>query len=228
MKVYAIIPSGGTGSRVNSVLPKQYIKFHEKELICYTLNVFQLCTLIDEIIIPARKEFFELLQSIKVKYRFTKLTKVIEGGDERQYSVFSGVRSINAKEEDLICVHDAVRPILSLEILEDAILSAKELGSAVVAINAKDTLLKGKDFAEEYINRTGLWYVQTPQVFKYKIFKDAMHKAEKENFLGTDESMLVKRAGYDVKIVQGSSLNFKITTQDDLKLFDNISHQIKF
>lgn len=227
MKVFAIIPSGGSGSRVNSFLPKQYIKFHNKELIAYTLNVFQSCSLIDEIIIPAQKEFFNLLNHIKTNYGITKLSQIIEGGNERQYSVFNAVKSLNANDDDLICVHDAVRPLLPIEVLEDSILTAKEYGSAVVAINAKDTLIKGKENVENYIDRSEIWYAQTPQVFKFKIFSDAMKISEKNGFLGTDESMLVQSAGYQVKIVKGSSLNFKITTQDDLKLFDNMSYHIK-
>jgi len=228
MKVFAIIPSGGSGTRVSSPLPKQYLKFHNKELIAYTLQVFQSCNLIDEIIIPAQKEFFTLLYSIKEKYGFSKVTNILEGGTERQFSVFKAVKTLKASENDLVCVHDAVRPLLSLDILEYAINTAKENNAIVTAIKAKDTLMKGEEIVDDYIDRGEIWYVQTPQIFSYKIFIEALNKAENENFLGTDESMLVKRAGYNIKIVQGSSLNFKITTQDDLKLFDNISHQIKF
>jgi len=222
MKVFAIIPSGGTGKRMNHLLPKQYIKFNEKELIAYTLEIFQRCKLIDEVIIASQKDFFNLLKDIKEKYSFTKLLRIVEGGEERQNSVFNALKSIKAEKNDLVVVHDAVRPLLPENILIQAIETAKNFGSAVVAIKAKDTLIKGSDSVITFVDRKEIFYAQTPQIFRYEILFDAMTKAEKENFIGTDESMLVQRAGYKVKIVEGSSLNFKITNQDDIKLFELI------
>jgi 2-C-methyl-D-erythritol 4-phosphate cytidylyltransferase len=221
MKIFAIIPSGGIGKRINSPLPKQYIKFNGKELIAYTLSIFQNSNLIDEIIVASQKDYFTLLEEIKIKNGFTKLSEIVEGGSERQASVFNAVKSIPAKEDDLILVHDAVRPLLPESVLESSIEHAKKFGAAVVAIKAKDTLIKGTDYVQNYVNRNEFYYAQTPQVFKYGIFKAAMMKAELERFLGTDESMLVHRAGFKIKIVEGSSLNFKITTNDDVKLFEN-------
>lgn len=224
MKTFAIIPAGGKGTRINSDLPKQYLTFHNKELIAYTIDVFQSNNSIDEIIIAAQKDFFNLLYTIKEKYQFTKISKIIEGGSERQFSVFNAIKSIKADDDDIVLVHDAVRPLLPQNILEKSIQTAVEFGSSVVAIKAKDTLIKGNNFIEEYVDRNEIYYVQTPQVFKYKIFLSAMKKAEEDNFLGTDESMVVRHAGYSIKIVEGSSLNFKITTEDDIKLFELILH----
>jgi 2-C-methyl-D-erythritol 4-phosphate cytidylyltransferase len=223
MKVYAIIPSGGLGKRINNPLPKQYLKFHGKELIAYTLDVFQKCSLIDGIIVPAQKDFFSFLNDIKEKYSITKLTKFVEGGSERQHSVFNALKSIPAKYDDIIAVHDAVRPLLPHKVLVNAIETAKESGSAVVALKAKDTLIKGNYIIDSYIDREEIYYAQTPQIFRYSILLEAMKKAEEEKFIGTDESMLVHRCGYEIKIVEGSSLNFKITNQDDIKLFEVMS-----
>ena len=129
------------------------------------------------------------------------------------------MKSLDAEDEDLIIVHDAARPLLPLNLLTNAIKSAKKFDNIVVALKAKDTLVKGDSTIEEYIERDDIYYVQTPQIFRYKILIDAMIKAENENFLGTDESMLVKRASYKINIIEGSSLNFKITTNSDLDLF---------
>lgn len=222
MKIFVIIPSGGSGTRMNNSLPKQYIRINGKEIIAYTLEVFQKCGLIDEIIIAAQKNYFNLLQTIKKNYSLSKISKIVEGGEERQHSVFNALKSINAKNDDLIVVHDAVRPLLSTGILTNAIETAKRSGSAIVAVKAKDTLIKGTDSVLSYIDRQDVYYAQTPQVFQYKILSDAMNKAEKENFIGTDESMLAHRAGYKVDIVSGSSLNFKITNEDDLLVFKNV------
>ncbi len=223
MKVYAVIPSGGKGTRAKSEIPKQYLKFNDKELIAYTLDVFQKCDLIDQIVISAEKVFFELIKTIIKKYNLSKVQNIIEGGAERQYSVFNAVKSISADQDDIIVIHDVVRPLLSQDILINSIKNAQEYGSSVVAIKAKDTLIKGIDYITNYIDRDKVYYVQTPQVFKFKIYYDAMIKAEKDSFLGTDESILVKRAGYDIKIVEGSGMNFKITNQDDINLFEIIS-----
>lgn len=220
MKVFAIIPSGGVGSRTSNPLPKQYVKIRGKEIIAYTLEVFQRCDSIDEIVVAAKKEFFELLEAIKKRYNLTKLKSPVEGGDERQYSVINAVRSLNAAKDDIIAVHDAVRPLLSIEILDNAIEMAKKHGSAIVAIKAKDTLIKGDSEITSYLDRNEVYYVQTPQVFRCGIFNEAVKKAEETNFLGTDESVLVHNYKYPIKVLNGSSFNFKITSDDDMKMFD--------
>jgi len=219
MKTYAIIPSGGIGKRIDSSLPKQYIQINGKELIAYTLEIFQKCNQIDEIIIPAQRDYFELLNSIKSKYGIDKLTNIVEGGNERQNSVFNALQSISAEDDDLIIVHDAARPLLPHQVLLDAIENAKEFGSIIVAIRAKDTLVKGNIFVEDYIDRNEVFYVQTPQIFKYKILYESMILASKGNFVGSDESILVHKASNKIKIVEGSIINFKVTTESDLDLF---------
>ena len=223
MKTYAIIPSGGSGLRTSHSTPKQYLKFGGKELIAYTLETFQECDFIDEIIIAAQPDFFPLLESIKENYSFTKITKIVEGGCERQFSVYNALKSISASENDLVAVHDAARPLLPKNVLENAINSAKIFDNVVVAINAKDTLIKGAENVDTYIDRKEIYYAQTPQIFRYRILMDAMISADKENFIGTDESMLVKYASNSVKIVNGSTLNFKVTTDDDIKLFQLVA-----
>ena len=119
----------------------------------------------------------------------------------------------------MIVVHDAARALITKDVLTNAINSAKKYGNALVCIKAKDTLIKGKKFVEDYLNRDEVYYVQTPQIFKYKELYNALIKAEKENFIGTDESMLVKKTGKKVNIVEGSVFNFKITTKEDVMLF---------
>lgn len=222
MKTFAIIPSGGLGKRANAPLPKQYLQFNGKELIAYTLQVLQSSSLIDEIVVAAQNTYFELLESIKRNFGLTKFNLLVEGGEERQFSVHNAVRALNANDEDLILVHDAVRPLVSKEIIYSAIQQAKEFGAAVVAIKAKDTLLKGNDYVSEYLDRSEVYYVQTPQVFKYKVLLEALQKAKEENYVGTDESMLVYKLGHKIKIVNGSVLNFKVTTDEDIRLLSMI------
>jgi len=222
MKTYVIIPAAGKGVRSGFSAPKQYLKIRGKELIVYTLEVFQKCKFVDEIIISADPFYFNVLQKIKIKYRLTKIKSIIEGGKQRQDSVYNALLTIKAEPDDLIVVHDAARPLLPNEILNNAIITAREKGSALVCVKAKDTLIKGDDFVDDYISRDEIYYVQTPQIFSYKEIKKAMDKAYSQNFYGTDESILVKRIGKRINIVEGSLINFKVTTESDLELLKKI------
>jgi 2-C-methyl-D-erythritol 4-phosphate cytidylyltransferase len=222
MKTFAIIPAGGKGKRSGFSAPKQYLKFRGKQLIVYTLEVFQKNDLVDEIIVAAEPAYFTLFNKLIKDYNLTKVQNIVEGGEERQDSVNSALKSIKANDDDLIAVHDAARPLLPEEVLTDAINTAKEKGNALVCIKARDTLLKGKHIVNEYIDRKEIYYVQTPQIFNYKILKKAMKKAYEKNFIGTDESMLVKELGIEINIVEGSMFNFKVTTMTDVEMFEKL------
>lgn len=222
MRTFAIIPAGGKGKRTGKNLPKQYLKIFGKEIIAYTLEVFHKSPLIDEIIIAAEPSYFSRLLKIKEKYKLSKISKIIPGGKERQDSVFNALSAIQAKKTDIVLVHDAARPFLSAKILSEAIIAAKKKGNAVVCIKARDTLINGDGCVENYINRDTVYYVQTPQIFKYADLTAAFEKAKAENFIGTDESALAKNAGFTVNIVEGSLLNFKITTADDIDVFKRL------
>jgi 2-C-methyl-D-erythritol 4-phosphate cytidylyltransferase len=225
MKTYAIIPAGGSGKRIGSKTPKQYIKVKGKELIVHSLEIFQRSDLIDHIVIAAQPDYFDKLQEFKQKYQLTKILNVVEGGRDRQESVKNALFSIKAEKTDIIAVHDAARPLLPPSILNKALTEAKSSHSVVVAIPARDTLVKGNNKVVDYIDRTDIFYVQTPQIFNYEIILDAFEKAVEKGFKGTDESMLVKKAGYDVNIVNGSMLNFKVTSESDLELFNLIAQK---
>jgi 2-C-methyl-D-erythritol 4-phosphate cytidylyltransferase len=222
MKIYAIIPAGGKGIRSGFSAPKQYIKFSGKELIAYTLEVFQKNKLIDEIIIAAEKHYFPLLGKIKNKFKLTKIKKIVDGGNERQDSVFNALLAISADKNDLIVVHDAARPLLSASVLNNAIYTAERKGNALVCVKAKDTLIKAKVTVSSYVDRREIYNVQTPQIFRYKDLMKAFEKAYKDKFYGTDESMLVKNLGKKINIVEGSVLNFKITTKSDVQIFKQL------
>ncbi len=228
MSVIAIIPAGGKGLRAGSAdkkgiaTPKQYLKINGKELIAYTLETFQKNKLIDKIIIAAEPNYFNLLLRIVTKYKFSKVKLIVEGGETRQHSVYNALLSSQAKDNDLIVVHDAARALLPGTVLTSSIKAAKEKGNALVCIKAKDTLIKAHKYVDEYLNRDEVYYVQTPQIFRYRELLRAMNKAFKENFIGTDESMLVKKLGRKINIVEGSVFNFKITTREDIEMFEKL------
>lgn len=228
MKVIAIIPAGGKGLRAGSAdkksiaTPKQYLKINNKELIAYTLEKFQHNKSINRIIIAAEPNYFDLLIGIVKKYKLTKVNLIVEGGETRQHSVFNALLSSDADKNDLIVVHDAARPLIPANVLSAAIETAKEKGNALVCIKAKDTLIKAKKYVEEYLNRDEVYYVQTPQIFKYRDLLSAMSRAFKENFIGTDESILVKKLGKKINIVEGSVFNFKVTTKEDIEMIERL------
>jgi 2-C-methyl-D-erythritol 4-phosphate cytidylyltransferase len=226
MKTVVILPSGGEGKRFGSSLPKQYIKVNGKEILAHTISVFEKCSMVDEIVIASGETYFGLINNLIKENNFLKPVKIVKGGKERQDSVFNALSSLSCNAEDLIVVHDAVRPLLSGEILLTALNSAKIFDNVVVGIKARDTLIQSDNsenfFVENYVDREKVFYAQTPQIFRYSVLIDSMKKAQNEGFIGTDESMLVKRAGYKIKIIEGSSLNFKITNSDDLHLFDTL------
>lgn len=219
MSCIAIIPAAGKGLRSGLATPKQYLKVNGKEIIVYTLQTFQKNKLINKIIIAAETEYFSLLIKLVKKYKLSKVKLIVEGGSTRQQSVYNAVLSSDANDNDLLVVHDAARALIPNDILKNAIISAKKNGNALVCIKAKDTLIKGKKTVDKYLNRDEVYYVQTPQIFKYRDLQIALSKADKEKFIGTDESMLVKRLEKKVHIVEGSVFNFKITTKEDVEMF---------
>ncbi len=222
MSNIAVIPAAGKGFRSGFSTPKQYLKINGKEIIVYTLQTFQKNKLINKIIIAAEPVYFDKIIKLIKKYKLSKVKLIVEGGDNRQQSVFNAVYASEAGDNDLIIVHDAARALLPDSVLTKSILYAKKNGNALVCIKAKDTLIKGEKFVNEYLNRDEVYYVQTPQIFKYKDLYKALLKAEKENFTGTDESMLVKKSGMRVNIVEGTVFNYKITTTDDVELFKKL------
>jgi len=223
MKTIAIIPAGGKGIRSGTAAPKQYLKVNNKELIVYTLEIFQQNKTVDEIVISAERGYFDLLNTLKKKYHLSKISKIIEGGDTRQDSVYNALKSItDVTDNDLIVVHDAARPLLPQNVLLNAVETSKQKGNALVCIKAKDTLIKGDEVVESYVDRDEVYYVQTPQIFSYCVLMKAMKNAYENNFIGTDESMLVRQIGEKVNSGEGSVYTFKVTSADDIEIFERL------
>ncbi len=224
MKRFAIIPAGGSGKRLGTEIPKQFMKIDGKETILYTLRPFIECEMIDKIVVAVSESYLDYSRKLFAKFGTAKPIEVVIGGKERQDSVFAALSFIDeAEAEDFIVVHDAARALLPRFVLENALKFAESKGNAVAAIKARDTLaVSDKGKVTEYIDRSKIFYIQTPQIFKFKILKNAMQKAKEEGFLGTDESTLVRRFGEDVFLVEGSPLNFKITTKEDFMLAEAV------
>lgn len=224
MKTVAIIPAGGAGKRLKSHIAKQYLMLDNLPVMVHTLKVFQGSPEIDEIILALPPEdLVHVRQELAEKYNLTKVTHVVAGGNERQDSV-KNCLDVISDECGMVVIHDAVRPFVTEELIVNIVDAAKETGAAIVGVKAKDTIkeIKTNKMIGSTIPRNNLWLAQTPQAFDFKLLKEAYALARKENYYGTDDASLVERMGRDVKVVEGSSENIKITTNEDMLMADAI------
>lgn len=214
--VTAVIPAAGSGKRMGGNISKQYLEIACKPVIIHTLQVFQNAPFVNEIILVSPSEDIPYSHNLIDKYGITKVSAVIEGGTERQFSIKNGLEAI-ASAADIVIVHDGVRPFIKMEILEASVNTALQYGAALVAVPVKDTVKKvEKGSVTETVSRENLWLAQTPQTFTYELIMDAYKKAFLEGIIGTDDASLVEALGREVRIVMGSYDNIKITTPEDL------------
>jgi 2-C-methyl-D-erythritol 4-phosphate cytidylyltransferase len=224
MKITALIPSAGNGLRMGGDTRKQYIHIHEKPITAHTLLKFQALSEIHQIILIVPKEDIPFCEKeIVSRYNLDKVGKIIAGGKERQDSVYNGIKALDG-DEDIVIVHDGVRPFATEAMILESIKTASESGAAIVAIPAKDTIKSVSEggVVERTVDRSRLWQVQTPQTFRRELLTEAYKKAISEKFYGTDDSSLVERMGAKVMVVPGSEFNIKITTPRDLILAEGI------
>ncbi|MBE9467018.1 MAG: 2-C-methyl-D-erythritol 4-phosphate cytidylyltransferase [Bacteroidetes bacterium] len=232
-KNIAVILAGGSGLRLGSKLPKQFISIAGKTLIEYTINTFQKTNSIDEIAIIINKNYFSEIENIIENNKFTKVKKILPGGKDRNGSSLSAINAYktekNSKNINLI-FHDAVRPLITCNIIENVVNALKKHNAVDVAIPATDTILEldKNGFIKNIPNRKHLRISQTPQAFNLNTIKIAYEKAlQDSNFKTTDDCSVVLNYLKDEKIfiVEGSETNIKITYKSDLLLFNNLLKQ---
>jgi 2-C-methyl-D-erythritol 4-phosphate cytidylyltransferase len=224
LKRIAIIPAAGMGKRMGASINKQYLLLADKPILAHTLEFFQQAEFIDEIYPVVPQEEIDYCRSNVVeKYGIAKVRQIVAGGAERQNSVLNALRAIKAEADDIILIHDGVRPFVPLAAVRRSMELAGEYDGALVAVPVKDTVKVVKEtFAVETPPRETLWLAQTPQTFRYKVIRTAHELAEAEGFCGTDDSSLLERHGKNVHIVIGDYRNIKITTPEDLVLAEAI------
>jgi len=210
--VSVIIPAAGSGKRMGGGTAKQFLPLRGEPVLIHTVRLFSQSPLVDEIVIAAG----DVETTSELVGAFPKVTYVVKGGDTRQDSVWAGLQVVHSRPR-IICVHDAVRPLLPAEVLEGVLMSAAEHQAQVVAVPLKDTVkVAGPDgLVTATPDRASLWAVQTPQVFWVEPMLQAFRKAYADGFVGTDCASLVERAGIPVHIHPGSPENLKLTTPDD-------------
>jgi 2-C-methyl-D-erythritol 4-phosphate cytidylyltransferase len=222
MAVFALIPAAGMGKRMGASINKQYLLLDGMPILARTLEVFERSPLVDGIfvVIPADEIPFCREQVVE-RHGFSKVRSIVPGGAERQQSVLNGLRAMEgtAGEDDVVLIHDGVRPFVTEDILSRATAAARENDGALVAVPAKDTVkVVENGIITATPPRETLWLAQTPQAFRYGIIRAAHEVADAERFLGTDDAMLVERLGRQVRVVVGDYRNVKITTPEDMVL----------
>lgn len=218
-----VIVSAGRGSRMKADINKQFLKLKGKEVIAHTIDKFYNNKNIDEIVVVVKEDEADFFRrNIIDKYGYKNI-KIAFGGKERQDSVFNGLKAVNERC-DIVLIHDGARPFVTDEIIKNSIECAKKNKCVIVGVPVKDTIkIINKDNEVcDTPNRSTLWSIQTPQVFEYSSIIKAHQRAKEENYYGTDDSMLMEYFGYNVKVVEGSYNNIKITTPEDLKIGEEI------
>ncbi len=220
----AIILAAGSGARLGAKVAKPLVKIGNRPAIIYSLSAFDKHPDIDEIILDLNvKNQAQITKAIK-KFRFKKISSFVIGGKRRQDSVYNGLRRIS-KKSNWVLIHDSARPFINKQEITKVVLAAKKTGAAILAVPVKATIKSVKYglMVDKTVDRSNLWEIQTPQVFKKDLIIKAYKKYSKNNV--TDDATLVERLGKKVKVVQGSYDNIKITTKEDLLIAQAIANK---
>ena len=219
MKNVGIVLAAGRGKRMHTTVQKQYLLLCGKPVLYYSLKVFQDCPFIDELILVTGKDEIDYCQEeIVRKFNLDKVKKIVPGGKERYHSVYEGLKA--AGECELVFIHDGARPFVDQGILERTRNAAEAFRACVAGMPVKDTIkVVGADgFAKETPERSSLWQVQTPQTFPYGRIREAYEKvmAQGDSAVTDDAMMLETAFGEQVRVIEGSYQNLKITTPEDI------------
>lgn len=214
MKRYAIIVAAGTGSRMNSRLPKQFLQLCGKPVLHYSLQAFYDNSSNTKIILVLAEQEVERWLKLCIEYKIDIPHEIVIGGATRTESVLNGLNTFD--EDGIVAIHDGARPLVSNEIIENCFQSAIKNGTGIACVKPKDSIRIVSEEENKAIDRDDLRLIQTPQTFTSSIIKNAFLKNGAES--STDDATIAEKAGYKIHLVEGSYLNFKITTPEDLLL----------
>lgn len=225
IRIAAIVPAAGLGTRMGADLPKQFLELDGVPLIVFTLRRLAACSAITDFFISTRADDIVALEDMVAKAALGRPARVVHGGDTRQQSVANALVQVDPSTE-IVVVHDAVRPFVTTTQIERVIAEARARGAAILGIPAIDTVkeVKRATLPEDMalitttIPRERIVLAQTPQAFTYALLRDAFRKAQQDGVTASDEAVLVERFGHDVFVVLGSERNIKITRPADMDL----------
>lgn len=219
--VVAVIPAAGAGRRMGSARAKQFLEILGRPLLALTLDPFERCGSVDGVVVvvPAEETAY-CREKIVARFGFGKVRRVVAGGERRQDSVRLGLEAAGDRW-GWVVVHDGVRPLIDVDLLERAIAAGKRLGAVVTALPARDTIKETDDSGRviRTLSRERKWLIQTPQVFSYDMLRTAHRRAMEEDWPeATDDAVLLERMGIPVSVMQGLEWNVKVTAPGDLDL----------
>ena len=226
---YALIFAGGVGQRMNTIsLPKQFLKVHGKEIIIHTIEWFQFSELIDKIVIVCLEEYIDFLNQLLKKYKITKVVSVVPGGSCGQLSIYNGLEAINdlsCDKNDIVLIHDGVRPIIDFETIKNNIESVLKNGTAITVAKAFETILliENENIINQTMDRNNCFLGRAPQSFYFKDIYSCHRRAIEMNKLDfVDSATMMDYFGYKLHAVIGPQNNIKVTTPMDYYFFKAI------
>jgi 2-C-methyl-D-erythritol 4-phosphate cytidylyltransferase len=223
MQVFVILPAAGLGTRMAGPQPKQFLELDGVPILIHSLRAFAAVERVAAIYVAVRKPEVERVQAQIAEFGAGDRVHVVEGGDNRQESVANALAALPAQDDDIVLVHDAVRPLIDAATIDRTIDAVAEHGAAIVGLPAVDTIKQVERTAHgalitSTIPREFVVLAQTPQGFRYGLLQRAFAEATADGFVGTDEASVAERAGLPVAVVHGSQVNLKITQPGDLEL----------
>lgn len=211
MQKYVVIVAGGSGKRMKSELPKQFIELNGKPILMHTIEAFSFDDI--QIILVLPSDQIDFWQDLVKQHNFDISHKVIEGGKERFHSVKNGLNAIK-DSSGLVAIHDGVRPLVKEEIISNAYRVAQEQGNAIVSIGLKDSIRSISGARNKQEDRANFRLIQTPQTFQVQLIKEAFEQGFDPLF--TDDASVLEKAGHQINLIDGDYQNIKITTPEDL------------
>jgi 2-C-methyl-D-erythritol 4-phosphate cytidylyltransferase len=225
---YAVIIAGGHGARMGQDIPKQFISVYDKPVLVYTLESFQRHPLVDEIILVCIEGWQDMVWAYAKQFGISKLTQIVAGGNSGQESIRNGVYALEgtAQPDDIVIIHDGVRPLVEPDVLTDVIRTAQKHGNAVTSMPYNEQIFviseDDPNTTTQYIPRETLRRVSTPQAYRFDILDNGYHRAEAEN-IGMEGSnytnTMMVQLGVRLHFAAGSDKNIKLTTKDNLEMF---------
>jgi 2-C-methyl-D-erythritol 4-phosphate cytidylyltransferase len=225
---WAIIVAAGMGRRMGGRVRKPYMPLGGMPILGHTLQTFSQTGQFAEILLVTAAEDMDACHAeVVAPLELSTPVRLVAGGRERQESVFNGLAACRGGDDDLVLIHDGVRPLVTGELVGRCLASAAANGAGILAVTVSDTLKQALPDGRiaGTLDREAIWQAQTPQGFRLGLIRTAHHRARREGFTGTDDAQLVERLGHPVCIVPGSRRNIKITHPDDLVLAEAIWRQ---
>lgn len=215
MQKFAVIVAGGSGARMGMSTPKQFLLLHDKPILMHSIEAFQHYDRQIKIILVLPELEKNRWQQLCKKFNFQIVHQIVSGGEDRTNSVKNGLSAIEAKE-GIVAIHDGVRPLVSQQIIAKAFEGAEEKGNAIVSVPLKDSIRICNGDQSSAVDRTAYRLIQTPQVFKISLIKQAYQLSKDRSM--TDDASVLEATGANINLIEGDYRNIKITTREDLKV----------